>query len=81
MAPEQHVGRAADADQHHAGDADRLVMHPAFEPDDDEQAGPRQRRRKMSSASSCISPIRVAPLRGGSRRRIANALRTGGDPS
>lgn len=34
VAREQHVGRAADADQHHAGDADRLMMHPSLEADD-----------------------------------------------
>jgi hypothetical protein len=32
MSTEKHVGCASNCDQHHPGDTNRFVMHPALEP-------------------------------------------------
>jgi hypothetical protein len=51
MPAEQHIGRAANSDQHHARNADGLMMYAPLEPNAGSEHSRSQQSKRMSRAS------------------------------
>jgi hypothetical protein len=67
MRGEQHVGRAAERDHEHAGDADRLAVQAALEADDGaEQPGGEQPHHRLDDARLDDPRFSLPSSRGGS---------------